>query len=208
MGIVIPDEILQSTRLTAAEIMQELAREKTDPAFSFDFQSDLVRAGDAVALSSEGRRGFFRAYELRMDTLVTHPLFNYRVSYRRLLEIQTRLLAKLIDQEIAAFPRARARGPIEAWQETSGLQACADGPLRQLLPFVVLSLRFFIVRVPVLQMAAFTGSIDQVARVQQGVRIFLVDCLQCRHDSVVKFESPVDEGWFVLIDQALDLLRP
>jgi len=65
---------------------------------------DLVRAGDAVALTSAGRKGFFRSYELRMDTLVTHPLFNYRVSYRRLLEIQARLLAKLIDQEIADYP--------------------------------------------------------------------------------------------------------
>lgn len=65
---------------------------------------DLVRAGDAVALTPTGRKGLFRSYELRMDTLVTHPLFNYRVSYRRLLEIQTRLLAKLIDQEIADYP--------------------------------------------------------------------------------------------------------
>ena len=65
---------------------------------------DLVRAGDAVSLNTSGRRGFFRAYELRMDTLVTHPLFNYRVSYRRLLEIQTRLLGKLIDHEIADYP--------------------------------------------------------------------------------------------------------
>jgi CRISPR-associated protein Cas1 len=65
---------------------------------------DLVRAGEAVALTPEGRRGFFRAYELRMDTLVTHPLFNYRVSYRRLLEIQARLLGKLIDHEIADYP--------------------------------------------------------------------------------------------------------
>jgi CRISP-associated protein Cas1 len=37
---------------------------------------DLVRAGDAMSLNPDGRRGFFRAYELRMDTLVTHPLFN------------------------------------------------------------------------------------------------------------------------------------
>ena len=28
-----------------------------------------------------------------MDTLVTHPLFGYRVNYRRVLEIQVRLLA-------------------------------------------------------------------------------------------------------------------
>jgi CRISPR-associated protein Cas1 len=65
---------------------------------------DFVKAGDAVSLTAGGRRGFFRAYELRMDTLVTHPLFNYRVSYRRLLEIQTRLLAKLIDHDIADYP--------------------------------------------------------------------------------------------------------
>jgi CRISPR-associated protein Cas1 len=65
---------------------------------------DFVKAGDAVSLTPAGRRGFFRAYELRMDTLVTHPLFNYRVSYRRLLEIQTRLLSKLIEHDIADYP--------------------------------------------------------------------------------------------------------
>jgi len=49
-------------------------------------------------------KGFFRAYELRMDSLVTHPLFEYRVSYRRLLEIQVRLLARVIEGEIATYP--------------------------------------------------------------------------------------------------------
>ena len=39
-----------------------------------------------------------------MDTLVTHPLFEYRVSYRRLLEIQARLLARVIEGEIATYP--------------------------------------------------------------------------------------------------------
>ena len=37
---------------------------------------DLTLAGDAVSLTIAGRRGFFRAYELRMDTLVTHPLLS------------------------------------------------------------------------------------------------------------------------------------
>jgi CRISPR-associated endonuclease Cas1 len=37
---------------------------------------DFVRAGDALALSPRGRKGFIRAYEQRMDTLVTHPLFS------------------------------------------------------------------------------------------------------------------------------------
>jgi CRISPR-associated protein Cas1 len=65
---------------------------------------DFVQAGPAVALTPTGRKGFFRAYELRMDTLATHPLFDYRVSYRRLLEIQSRLLARLLEGEIGEYP--------------------------------------------------------------------------------------------------------
>jgi CRISPR-associated protein Cas1 len=65
---------------------------------------DFMRVGGSVALTTAGRKGFFRAYELRMDTLVTHPLFDYRVSYRRLLEIQSRLLARVIEGEIGEYP--------------------------------------------------------------------------------------------------------
>ncbi len=65
---------------------------------------DFVRVGGSVALTAAGRKAFFRAYELRMDTLVTHPLFDYRVSYRRLLEIQSRLLARVLEGEIGEYP--------------------------------------------------------------------------------------------------------
>lgn len=65
---------------------------------------DFMSAGDAVALTPNGRKGFFRAYEQRMDQLVTHPLFGYRVSYRRLLEIQVRLLARVLMSEIREYP--------------------------------------------------------------------------------------------------------
>ena len=64
---------------------------------------DFVQAGPAVALKPEGRKAFFRAYEQRMDTLVTHPLFNYRVNYRRVLEIQTRLLARYLTGEVPRY---------------------------------------------------------------------------------------------------------
>ena len=64
---------------------------------------DFIRAGKAVALTAHGRKAVFRAYELRMDTLVTHPLFDYRVSYRRLLEIQARLLARYIEGEVEEY---------------------------------------------------------------------------------------------------------
>jgi len=65
---------------------------------------DFVRAGQSVALRPEGRKAFFRAYEQRMDTLVTHPIFGYRVNYRRVLEIQARLLARLLTGELATYP--------------------------------------------------------------------------------------------------------
>ena len=51
-----------------------------------------------------GRKAFFRAYEQRMDTLVTHPLFGYRVSYRRMLEVQARLLGRLVTGELKTYP--------------------------------------------------------------------------------------------------------
>ncbi len=66
--------------------------------------SDFVRAGNSVALTASGRKGFFRAYEQRMDSLITHPLFNYRVNYRRILEIQVRLLARVLTGELSTYP--------------------------------------------------------------------------------------------------------
>jgi len=65
---------------------------------------DFMQAGPAVSLTPSGRKAFYRAFELRMDTLVTHPLFEYRVSYRRLLEIQVRLLARVLEGEIGEYP--------------------------------------------------------------------------------------------------------
>lgn len=64
---------------------------------------DFVRAGDAVNLSAAGRKRFFQTYEQRMNALITHPLFDYKVSYRRALELQARLLAKALTGEIAEY---------------------------------------------------------------------------------------------------------
>ncbi len=65
---------------------------------------DFVAAGPSISLTADGRKGLLHAYELRMDSLITHPLFDYRVSYRRLLEIQARLLARYLQNEIQTYP--------------------------------------------------------------------------------------------------------
>ncbi len=64
---------------------------------------DFVRAGQAINLTPEGRKHFFQAYELRMNHLITHPVFDYKVSYRRALELQARLLARTLEGEIPDY---------------------------------------------------------------------------------------------------------
>ena len=66
-------------------------------------ERDFVRAGQAVNLSAAGRKRFFQTYEQRMSSLITHPLFDYKVSYRRALELQARLLAKTLTGEIVEY---------------------------------------------------------------------------------------------------------
>ncbi len=66
-------------------------------------ERDFVRAGQAVNLTAPGRKRFFQMYEQRMSSLITHPLFDYKVSYRRSLELQARLLAKALTGEINEY---------------------------------------------------------------------------------------------------------
>lgn len=66
-------------------------------------EKDFVRAGEAVNLSPNGRRRFFEVYEQRMNALLTHPVFDYKVSYRRALELQARLLAKVLTGELPEY---------------------------------------------------------------------------------------------------------
>lgn len=66
-------------------------------------QSFLCRAG-AVAMTDAGRKAVITAFERRLATEVTHPLFGYRIAYRRVLEVQSRLLARTIAGELAEYP--------------------------------------------------------------------------------------------------------
>ena len=72
-------------------------------------ESDFVRSPVSVTLSSAGRKRFLRAYERRMDQLVTHPVFGYRISYRRVLEVQARLFSRFLLGEIQEYPRFNTR---------------------------------------------------------------------------------------------------
>jgi len=61
-----------------------------------------VRAG-GVALTSVGRRAVLAAYERRLAMSVRHPVFGYEVSYRRVMEVQVRLLGAFLLGEIPKY---------------------------------------------------------------------------------------------------------
>ena len=55
-------------------------------------ESDFIVRAGGVSLTPAGRKAVLAAYERRLDHEVTHPTFGYRVSYRRVIEVQCRLL--------------------------------------------------------------------------------------------------------------------
>lgn len=71
--------------------------------------SDFISAAGSVNLTSDGRKRFIAAFERRLDQEITHPLFGYRLEYRRLLELQARLLGRHLLGELPSYPNFTTR---------------------------------------------------------------------------------------------------
>ena len=66
--------------------------------------TDFVAATTGTALTSTGRRRFIAAFERRLSQETTHPVFGYRLSMRRLLLLQSRLLCRYLQGELKNYP--------------------------------------------------------------------------------------------------------
>lgn len=62
----------------------------------------VVRAG-GMSLTAEARKAALAGWERRLEVEVTHPLFGYRVTYRRILDVQARLLAAHLLNEVPSY---------------------------------------------------------------------------------------------------------
>ncbi len=71
--------------------------------------SDFISRAGACNLTDSGRRQFIAAFERRLSQEVTHPIFRYRISYRRLFEVQARLLVRHLAGEIPKYPQFTTR---------------------------------------------------------------------------------------------------
>jgi CRISPR-associated protein Cas1 len=66
--------------------------------------SDFITAAGSCNLTDSGRKRFIGVFERRMSQEITHPIFQYRISYRQILEVQARLLIRHLLGEVPEFP--------------------------------------------------------------------------------------------------------
>lgn len=66
-------------------------------------EGHFLRTAAGCALTNTGRKAFFNAYGRRLDSEVTHPIFEYRLSYRRMLVLHARMIAAWFLREIPSL---------------------------------------------------------------------------------------------------------
>ncbi|VVB64416.1 CRISPR-associated endonuclease Cas1 [uncultured archaeon] len=66
-------------------------------------EKDFIRTGIGISLTPEAKRKVVGGYERRMQTEISHPIFGYAVSYRRILEVQARLLTRVLSGELKEY---------------------------------------------------------------------------------------------------------
>lgn len=64
---------------------------------------DFIKSANGTFLNDAGRKRFWEAWFRRLDTEVSHPEFEYKMAYRRMLEVQARQLWRFVRGEAAAY---------------------------------------------------------------------------------------------------------
>ena len=70
---------------------------------------DFFYAGMGCSVKKAAKKKLISAFEQRMGEEIAHPIFGYKVSYRRCLELQARLLARCLTREIERYPGFETR---------------------------------------------------------------------------------------------------
>ena len=64
---------------------------------------DFTQSHGGWYLKERCRKVFYTAYETRKNETITHPVFKYKLTFRRAMELQVRLLAKYLTGEIEQY---------------------------------------------------------------------------------------------------------
>jgi CRISP-associated protein Cas1 len=93
----------------ALDLMEEFRPLIVDSAVLSAINTGMVSPDDFVtspagcAMKDTARKALIRAYELRLDQMITHPVFDYRCSWRSVIRVQARLLAKALRGDVPAY---------------------------------------------------------------------------------------------------------
>lgn len=99
----------------ALDLMEEFRPLIVDSVVLTLINNRMLMPGDfivelgAYRLKKEPRKVFLTRFEERLNEEVTHPVFGYKVKYRRCIELQARLVAKYLTGEIAEYPPFTSR---------------------------------------------------------------------------------------------------
>ena len=93
----------------ALDLMEEFRPLVADSAVITAINTAMVQPAHFVSTAAgcsmdrDGRRALIQAYENRLDQLATHPVFDYRASWRTLIRLQARLLGKWLRGDIPDY---------------------------------------------------------------------------------------------------------
>jgi CRISPR-associated protein Cas1 len=93
----------------ALDLMEEFRPVVADSVVLTLLNNDILTRDDFLTwrggclLTETGRKRFFAAYEQRKATVVTHPVYGYKMSYSRMLEVQARMLAAYVRGSVPSY---------------------------------------------------------------------------------------------------------
>lgn len=99
----------------ALDLMEEFRITIVDSVVLTVINNRIIQADDFIEefgsyrLKDRARKDYLLKFEERMNTEIQHPVFEYKVTYRRCIELQARLLAKAIAGEIPEYPSFKVR---------------------------------------------------------------------------------------------------
>lgn len=99
----------------ALDVMEEFRAIVVDSVVTTLLNNGMLKPDDfeetlgAHRLKDAGRRVFLGQFEGRLNTEITHPVFGYKATYRRCLELQVRLAAKALTGDIPDYPPLTVR---------------------------------------------------------------------------------------------------
>ncbi len=70
---------------------------------------DFETGSNGCLMTSSCRRSFIKAYESRLDQMFTHPVFDYRCSWRRVIFMQAQLLGRFLRGELRTYQGVTTR---------------------------------------------------------------------------------------------------